>query len=52
MNPMIPLAIATLLYMWQSLNYKGEYRIGMTITFIGYAIANIGLIVDFYEMKG
>jgi hypothetical protein len=51
MNPMFPLAVATLLYAWQSINYTGEQRIGMMITFIGYAIANIGLIIDFYEMK-
>lgn len=44
-----PLIVATLLYMWQSYNYSGQIRWGMTLTFIGYAIANIGLILDFYE---
>ena len=48
----LPILLATLLYLWQSGSYYfGPYRIGMTLTFIGYALANIGLIIDFYEMN-
>lgn len=45
----LPLILATLLYLWQSYNYSGQIRWGMVLTFIGYAVANIGLILDFYE---
>lgn len=47
-----PIIIATLLYVWMSFNYfAGQKRIGMTICFIGYSLANIGLIIDYYEPK-
>lgn len=45
----LPIVLATVLYLWQSYNYSGQLRLGMTLTFIGYAIANMGLIMDFYE---
>lgn len=52
MNPAIPIALAMGLYVWSSFNYwYGEKRIGMTLCFLGYALANIGLIIDAYEMK-
>jgi hypothetical protein len=37
------------MYVWQSYNYSGQFRWGMMLTFVGYAIANAGLIWDFYE---
>jgi hypothetical protein len=50
--PILPIVLATVLYLWQSGSYYfGPYRLGMTLTFIGYAIANIGLVIDFYEMN-
>ena len=45
----LPLILATALYVWQSYNYSGQVRWGMMLTFIGYSIANLGLILDFYE---
>jgi hypothetical protein len=52
MTGVTPIALATLLYIWMSFNYlSGQRRIGMTICFIGYSIANIGLIIDFFEPK-
>jgi Ni/Fe-hydrogenase subunit HybB-like protein len=45
----MPLILATLLYLWQSYSYHTKVRIGMMLTFIGYSVANIGLIIDFYE---
>ena len=47
--PITPLLLATFLYLWQSYNYSGQVRWGMVLTFIGYSVANIGLIIDFYE---
>lgn len=50
--PVIPLILAGLLYILQSLGYFWFVnRIGMTIAFIGYSIGNIGLIIDYFEMK-
>jgi hypothetical protein len=51
MNPAVPLALAMLLYFWSSFGYFREQRIGLTIAFIGYSIGNIGLIIDYFEMK-
>ena len=52
MNGVIPIVLATFLYVWMSFNYfAGQRRIGMTICFIGYSIANIGLIIDFFEVR-
>lgn len=48
----LPIILAGLLYVVQSMGYYFMvHRIGMTLTFVGYAVANIGLIIDFYEMK-
>lgn len=45
----MPLLVTTVMYVWQSYNYSGQFRWGMMLTFVGYAIANAGLILDFYE---
>jgi len=45
----MPLILATFLYLWQSYSYHTKIRVGMMLTFIGYSVANIGLIIDFYE---
>ena len=47
----LPLILATLLYLWQSYSYHSKVRIGMMLTFIGYSMANVGLIIDFYEQS-
>jgi len=47
----MPLILATLLYLWQSYSYHTKVRVGMMLTFIGYSVANIGLIIDFYEQS-
>ena len=49
----IPMILAGLLYVLQSLGYFFVVgRIGMTIAFIGYTIGNVGLLIDYFEMKG
>lgn len=48
----IPLVLAACLYVMQSVGYFFiVHRIGMTIAFIGYTIGNIGLLIDYFEMK-
>ena len=42
-----PLALATLLYCWQSVEYAAHNQHALSIVFIGYAVANMGLIWDF-----
>ena len=46
MNSVTPLVLSTMLYTWMSYNYQAGSRLGMCITFVGYVIANIGLIID------
>jgi hypothetical protein len=49
----LPLVLAGLLYVMQSFGYFFIVkRIGMTIAFVGYTIGNIGLLIDYYEMRG
>jgi hypothetical protein len=49
----LPLVLAGLLYVLQSMGYFFVVRrIGMTVAFIGYTIGNIGLLIDYYEMRG
>ena len=48
----IPLILAAVLYLIQSMGYYFMvHRVGMTIAFCGYLIGNLGLIIDYYEMK-
>lgn len=42
-----PLGLVTVLYVAQVLYYIGADRIAMAIVFSGYALANLGLILDF-----
>lgn len=48
-----PLALATALYAAQAVGYHFAHRPGMVVAFIGYAIANAGLIYDaITQLKG
>lgn len=48
----ILIGIPTLCYALQAINYYwGLKRIGMCLTFFGYCVANVGLIIDSYEMR-
>jgi len=40
------LVVVTVIYLAIAVTYMQGQRIGMFVTFIGYAIANLGLIVD------
>jgi hypothetical protein len=40
------IALVTLIYLGVAWGYLGENRPGMAFTFVGYSIANIGLIWD------
>lgn len=47
------IGLVMFIYLWVAYTYwHGPKRIGMTLAFIGYAIANIGLIIDVYEVSG
>lgn len=47
-----PLILAGILYVLQASGYfLFQHRFGMTLTFIGYAIGNLGLLIDYYEMQ-
>jgi hypothetical protein len=49
-NPWIWIGIPTICYAVQSIRYYfGLHRFGMCLTFAGYCIANVGLIIDEYE---
>lgn len=39
-----------LVYLWVAYTYWDGGRLGMMLTFIGYSLANIGLIIDYYEI--
>ena len=43
----MPLAVTTAMYLWQAGNYGLENRPAMLLCFVGYALANVGLIWDF-----
>lgn len=45
----LPLFLGIILYIWQSANYFGLNRIGLSIAFTGYVIGNLGLAYDIYE---
>lgn len=47
-----PLAIATLLYVWQAWEYLARSEHALGVVFIGYAMANVGLILDFINRVG
>jgi hypothetical protein len=40
----LPLWLATGLYLWQAANFAGTGQFGLCWAFIGYAVANGGLI--------
>jgi hypothetical protein len=40
----LPLWLATFLYCWQAANFAGSGQFGLCWAFVGYAIANLGLI--------
>lgn len=42
---MLPLIIGTVLYLWQAANLYMSGDKAMTIVFLGYSVANIGLII-------
>ena len=44
-----PLGLATLLYAWQAGEYFIRREYALACVFIGYALANIGLIIDFIK---
>lgn len=47
MTASIPLVLATALYLWQAGNYQFDLsRPGMALAFVGYAVANVGMILD------
>lgn len=51
MNGAIPISLAMGLYLWAAYTYWDTSRLGMMLTFLGYSLANVGLIVDIYEMQ-
>lgn len=40
------IALVTFIYLWVTVSFFGEGRTGMGIAFLGYAVANVGLILD------
>lgn len=40
------IGIVTLIYVAVAINFMAESRVGMGFAFLGYAIANLGLILD------
>ena len=44
-----PLALATALYMWQAGEYFTRGQMPLGFVFIGYSVANLGLIFDFIK---
>ena len=40
------IGIVTVLYLWTTASFFGEGCMGMGIAFLGYAVANVGLILD------
>jgi len=49
MPPSLPLALATVLYVWQAVEYYRLGQPGNTLVFCGYAAANIGFIWQLYS---
>lgn len=47
MNGWWPLAVAGILYLGQAWYYSRAGDWGMTLSFVAYAFANLGFIVDF-----
>jgi len=48
----ILIGVPTVMYALQAMNYYWNLRrVGMCLTFFGYCIANIGLIIDSVEMQ-
>lgn len=48
----LPLAIVTALYLWQAAEYWFRGGHAMALVFLGYALANLGLIWDFGRFDG
>lgn len=46
------IGLVGVIYLYVGYTYFDVKRLGMMLTFIGYAIANIGLIIDRYEIEG
>jgi len=40
----LPLWLATALYCWQAFNFVAADKLGLSLAFAGYAVANLGLI--------
>lgn len=53
-NSTIALWLAIGLYLYQSMSYYILVipRYGMALAFLGYAIGNVGFIIDIYEQNG
>lgn len=45
MASVLPLWLATALYLWQASNYASAGQYGMTLGFVCYAGANVGFIL-------
>jgi hypothetical protein len=48
----LPLAIASMLYIWQAWEYLARSETALGVVFIGYTLANVGLIFDFIKRVG
>jgi hypothetical protein len=46
------IGLVGVIYLYVGYTYLDVRRVGMMLTFIGYAIANVGLIIDRFEMEG
>jgi hypothetical protein len=40
------LALVAAIYLWQTVDYLNAGRTGMALAFTGYALANLGFILD------
>jgi hypothetical protein len=46
------LGLVTAQYLFVAWQYLMQERLGMCVCFIGYSIANVGLIIDSLKLKG
>jgi hypothetical protein len=46
------LGLVGLVYIWVALDYAWSGRWGMALAFLAYALANVGLILDFWKPRG
>ena len=46
------LGLVTLQYLFIAWRYMIDLRYGMCLCFVGYSIANVGMIVDSLQLKG